>query len=114
MIAVIFEFTPREGRFPDYMKVVDTLRDDLAKADGFISLERFESITNKGKFLSLQFWRDEEAVRKWRNLQKHREAQKKGRAEIFASYRLRIAKVTRDYTNDLRSEAPRDSIEVHG
>jgi heme-degrading monooxygenase HmoA len=114
MIAVIFEFTPREGRFPDYMKVVDKLRDDLAKADGFISLERFESITNKGKFLSLQFWRDEEAVRKWRNLQKHREAQKKGRAEIFASYRLRIAKVTRDYTNDLRSEAPRDSIEVHG
>ena len=79
MIAVIFEFIPAEGRFPDYMAIVDTLRDDLAKADGFISLERFESITTKGKFLSLQFWRDEEAVRKWRNLQKHREAQKKGR-----------------------------------
>src|SRR5262245_62549707 len=73
MIAVIFEFTPAEGRFPEYMKIVDTLREDLAKADGFISLERFESITNPGKFVSLQFWRDEESVRKWRNLQKHRE-----------------------------------------
>jgi len=114
MIAVIFEFTPAEGRFPDYMAIVDTLREDLAKAEGFIGLERFESITTKGKFLSLQFWRDEEAVRKWRNLQKHREAQKKGRAGIFASYRLRIATVERDYTNDSRREAPKDSREIHG
>ena len=114
MIAVIFEFTPVEGRFPEYMKVVDTLREDLAKAEGFISLERFESITSKGKFLSLQFWRDEESVRKWRNLQKHREAQKKGRASIFASYRLRIAGVLRDYAMDEREQAPRDSVEIHG
>ncbi|MGE5640035.1 MAG: antibiotic biosynthesis monooxygenase family protein [Clostridia bacterium] len=114
MVAVIFEFTPAEGKFPDYMRLVDTLREDLAKADGFISLERFESITNKGKFVSLQFWRDEEALRKWRNLQKHREAQKQGRASIFASYRLRIAEVTRDYTMTERSQAPRDSIEAHG
>jgi heme-degrading monooxygenase HmoA len=114
MIAVIFEFTPAEGKFPDYMRLVDTLREDLAKADGFISLERFESITNKGKFVSLQFWRDEEALKKWRNLQKHREAQKQGRASIFASYRLRIAEVTRDYTMTERSQAPRDSVEVHG
>jgi len=64
MIAVIFEFTPAEGRFPDYMAIVDTLREDLARADGFISLERFESITNKGKFVSLQFWRDEQSVSK--------------------------------------------------
>ena len=114
MIAVIFEFTPAEGKFPDYMRLVDTLREDLAKADGFISLERFESITNKGKFVSLQFWRDEEALKKWRNLQKHREAQKQGRASIFASYRLRIAEVSRDYTMTERSQAPRDSVEVHG
>ena len=114
MIAVIFEFTPAEGRFPEYMKLVDTLREDLAKAEGFISLERFESITNKGKFVSLQFWRDEESVRKWRNLQKHREAQRKGRAGIFASYRLRIAQVTRDYTLDERAQAPKDSVEIHG
>jgi heme-degrading monooxygenase HmoA len=114
MIAVIFEFTPAEGRFPDYMALVDTLREDLAKADGFISLERFESITNKGKFVSLQFWRDEEAVRKWRNLQKHREAQKQGRGGIFESYRLRIAQVLRDYTMDQRAQAPGDSVKVHG
>jgi heme-degrading monooxygenase HmoA len=114
MIAVIFEFTPAEGRFPEYMKLVDTLREDLAKAEGFISLERFESITTKGKFVSLQFWRDEESVRKWRNLQKHREAQKKGRAGIFKSYRLRIAQVTRDYTLDERAQAPKDSVEIHG
>jgi heme-degrading monooxygenase HmoA len=114
MIAVIFEFTPKEGLFADYMKIVDTLREDLAKADGFIALERFESVTTKGKYLSLQFWRDEEAVRKWRNLQKHREAQKKGRAEIFKHYRLRIASVLRDYEMDKRAQAPKDSVAIHG
>ena len=114
MIAVIFEFTPAEGRFPDYMALVETLRQDLAEAEGFISLERFESITTPGKFVSLQFWRDDECVRKWRILQKHREAQKKGRGGIFKSYRLRIASVVRDYEMDKRAQAPKDSIEVHG
>ena len=114
MVAVIFEFTPAEGKFPDYMRLVDTLREDLAKADGFVSLERFESITIKGKFVSLQFWRDEAALTKWRNLQKHREAQKQGRGSIFASYRLRIAEVSRDYTMSDRKQAPRDSVEAHG
>jgi heme-degrading monooxygenase HmoA len=114
MIAVIFVFTPAQGRFPDYMAIVDTLREDLAKAEGFITLERFESITTKGKFLSLQFWRDEECVRKWRNLQKHREAQKKGRATIFKGYRLRIASVIRDYEMDKRDQAPKDSVAIHG
>ncbi len=114
MIAVIFEFTPAEGRFPEYMDLVAGLKADLEKADGFISLERFESITTAGKFVSLQFWRDEEAVGKWRNLQKHRAAQAKGRAGIFASYRLRIARVLRDYTMDERREAPADSVKVHG
>ena len=114
MIAVIFEFTPREGRFPEYMELVGQLKPELDKAEGFISLERFESITTKGKFLSLQFWQDEESVKKWRTLQKHREAQKKGRAGIFASYRLRIAGVIRDYTRDERAQAPADSVAVHG
>jgi heme-degrading monooxygenase HmoA len=113
-IAVIFEFTPVEGRFPDYLQLVGELKADLDRAEGFISLERFESITTKGKFVSLQFWRDEESIRKWRNVQKHREAQKKGRADIFASYRLRIAKVERDYSNESRREAPNDSREIHG
>jgi len=113
MIAVIFEFTPAEGRFPEYMELVGELKKDLDKAEGFISLERFESITTPGKFVSLQFWRDEEAVRKWRNVQKHREAQKKGRAGIFSSYRLRIAQVLRDYTMDERGQAPEDSLSFH-
>lgn len=114
MIAVIFEFTPAEGRFPEYMQLVEGLKADLAKAEGFISLERFESITTRGKFVSLQFWRDEESVRKWRNLQRHRAAQKQGRERIFASYRLRIASVLRDYTLEDRKEAPPDSVEIHG
>ena len=114
MIAVIFEFTPAEGRFADYMELVGTLKADLDKADGFISLERFESITTKGKFVSLQFWRDEEAVRKWRNVQQHREAQAKGRGGVFSSYRLRIASVIRDYEMDKREQAPADSRKVHG
>ena len=114
MIAVIFEFTPIEGRFADYKALAEGLADDVNRAEGFISIERFESISNKGKFVSLSFWRDEEAVRNWRNVQKHREAQKKGRGSIFKSYRLRIAEVRRDYTMDERAQAPADSVKVHG
>jgi heme-degrading monooxygenase HmoA len=115
VITVIFEFTPHEGKFQDYMRIVDTLREDLAKADGFIQLERFESISNKGKFLSLQYWRDEESVNKWRNLQKHREAQKQGRASVFKDYRITICSVLRDYRMDRqRDQVPQDSLKVHG
>jgi heme-degrading monooxygenase HmoA len=114
VIAVIFEFTPAPGRFPDYMALVAQLKPELEKAEGFVSLERFESITTPGKYVSLQYWKDEESVRKWRNLQKHREAQKQGRGGIFASYRLRIAGVTRDYTMDERAQAPSDSVAAHG
>jgi heme-degrading monooxygenase HmoA len=114
MIAVIFEFTPAPGRFPDYMELAGQLKPELDKAEGFISLERFESITTPGKFVSLQFWRDDESVAKWRNVQKHREAQKKGRGGILASYRLRIAGVIRDYSLDGRAQAPADSVAAHG
>jgi heme-degrading monooxygenase HmoA len=114
VIAVIFEFTPKPGKFGDYMKHVESLKADLARAEGFISLERFESITSKGKFLSLQFWKDEESVRKWRNLENHRAAQKEGRKSIFAGYRLRIASVIRDYEMDKRAQVPEDSRKVHG
>ena len=114
MIAVIFEFTPIEGRFADYKALAEGLADDVRNFDGFISIERFESITNKGKFVSLSFWRDEEAVRNWRNLQKHREAQRQGRGGIFKSYRLRVATVMRDYSMDERAHAPDDSVKVHG
>lgn len=114
MIAVIFEFTPAEGRFPEYMDLVAQLKPELEKAEGFISIERFQSITSPGKYVSVQFWRDDECVRKWRNLGQHREAQKKGRAGIFASYRLRIASVLRDYTMESRAQVPADSVAVHG
>ncbi len=114
MIAVIFEFTAADGRFTDYQQLAEGLGEEVRKSDGFISLERFESITSKGKFLSLQFWRDEESVRKWRNLQKHREAQAKGRGGIFSEYRLRVCNVLRDYTMRTRGEAPPDSVSLHG
>lgn len=114
MIAVIFEFTPAEGRTQDYFDLVAQLKPELEKAEGFVSLERFESITTPGKFVSLQYWRDEQCVAKWRNVQLHRQAQAKGRGGIFAGYRLRIATVNRDYTMDDRTQAPRDSVAAHG
>lgn len=114
MIAVIFEFTPAEGHFTDYKALAEGLADDVAKFDGFISIERFQSISDPKRFVSLSFWRDEEAVKRWRNVQKHREAQKKGRGGIFSAYRLRVCQVLRDYTMDKRADAPRDSVAVHG
>ena len=114
MIAVIFEFTPADGRTQDYFDLVAQLKPELEKAEGFVSIERFESLTTKGKFVSLQFWRDEESVRKWRNVTLHRQAQAKGRAGIFKEYRLRVASVVRDYTREERAQAPKDSVAVHG
>jgi heme-degrading monooxygenase HmoA len=114
MIAVIFEFTPAEGRRQDYLDLAAALRPELDRTEGFISIERFESITSPGRFVSLSFWRDEVAVRKWRNLQQHREAQAKGRGGIFSAYRLRVAQVIRDYGMDERRQAPADSLAAHG
>jgi heme-degrading monooxygenase HmoA len=114
VIAVIFEVWPTEGKAVEYFDLAAALRTDLEAIDGFISIERFESLTTKGKYLSLSFWRDEEAVRIWRNLEKHREAQAKGRTGIFADYRLRVAFVVRDYGMQDRSNAPGDSRERHG
>jgi heme-degrading monooxygenase HmoA len=114
MIAVIFEFTPAEGRRQDYLDLAAALRPELDRTEGFISIERFESITSPGRFVSLSFWRDEVAVRKWRNLQQHREAQAKGRGGILSAYRLRVAQVIRDYGMDERRQAPADSLAAHG
>jgi heme-degrading monooxygenase HmoA len=114
MIAVIFELTPAPGRKQDYLDLAAGLADELKAFDGFISIERFESISNPGRFVSLSFWRDEDAVRRWRNVEKHREAQASGRGGIFERYRLRVAQVTRDYTLDERAQAPADSRKVHG
>jgi heme-degrading monooxygenase HmoA len=114
MIAVIFEFTAAEGRFADYKQLAEGLGEEVRKFDGFISIERFQSISDPARFVSLSFWRDEEAVRRWRNLQKHREAQAKGRGSIFSAYRLRVCEVLRDYTKDSRDQAPKDSVAAHG
>jgi heme-degrading monooxygenase HmoA len=114
VIAVIFEFTAAEGRFPDYKALAEGLSDEVRNVDGFLSIERFQSISDPKRFVSLSFWRDEEAVRTWRNLQKHREAQAKGRGGIFSEYRLRVCTVLRDYTMRSRGEAPPDSVALHG
>jgi heme-degrading monooxygenase HmoA len=113
MLAVIFEVTPAPGRREEYLDLAARLRPELEKIDGFISVERFASLTNENKLLSLSFWRDEEAVRRWRNLAGHREAQARGRSGVFADYRLRIASVVRDYGMTDRAEAPQDSRSVH-
>ncbi|MBL9034647.1 MAG: antibiotic biosynthesis monooxygenase [Rhodospirillaceae bacterium] len=114
MIAVIFEVWPEQSRRQDYFEIAAELRPLLAQIDGFISLERFESLSEPGKVLSLSFWRDEAAVAQWRQLAEHRDAQAKGRAGIFKSYRLRVAGVLRDYGMDSRDQAPTDSRATHG
>jgi heme-degrading monooxygenase HmoA len=113
VIAVIFEVQPAEGRAAEYFDIAASLRTELAKLDGFISIERFESVTTPGKFVSLSFWRDEAAVAAWRNVEGHRMAQARGRAGIFADYRIRVASVMRDYSLAGRDEAPADSREAH-
>jgi heme-degrading monooxygenase HmoA len=113
MIAVIFEVWPASGRKEDYLDIAAGLRPELEKMDGFISVERFQSLTDPSKLLSLSFWRDEEAVRAWRNELHHRESQAAGRGGVFADYRLRVASVMRDYGLKERGEAPGDSRAFH-
>jgi heme-degrading monooxygenase HmoA len=113
MIAVIFEVVPREGEGQAYLNAAASLRPLLERIAGFISIERFESLSQPGKLLSLSFWRDEEAVREWRNLEAHRRVQARGREQIFADYRLRVAQVLRDYGLNEREQAPEDSRKVH-
>lgn len=114
MLAVIFEVEPYAAKKKDYLDLAANLRPTLEEFDGFISIERFESLTQPGKMLSLSFWRDEEAIREWRNVEKHREAQRAGRTGIFKDYRLRIANVVRDYGMNERTAAPQDSKIAYG
>ena len=113
MIAVIFEVIPAEGRKDEYLGIAMDLKPLLAQVDGFISIERFESLTQPGKILSLSIWRDEAAVKQWRNLPAHRDAQAAGRAGVFKDYRLRVASVIRDYGMHARDEVPADSLAIH-
>lgn len=114
MIAVIFEVWPADGRKEAYLDLAAELKPLLERIDGFISVERFQSIAEPGKLLSLSFFRDENAIRQWRTLAEHRRAQARGRAQLFSDYRLRIAGVIRDYGKRERTEAPSDSRESHG
>ncbi|HSI02729.1 MAG TPA: antibiotic biosynthesis monooxygenase [Reyranella sp.] len=109
MIAVIFEVWPADGRKQAYLDIAASLRPELEQIDGFISIERFQSLIDDSKLLSLSFWRDEAAVQAWRNVEPHRQAQKKGREGVFRDYRLRVASVLRDYGMTERAEAPADS-----
>lgn len=114
MIAVIFEVKLARGKRGTYLDIAAELRPLLDEIDGFIAIERFASLSDSEKILSLSFWRDEDAVRQWRNIEAHRVAQIKGRHGMFADYRLRIASVIRDYGLKDRAEAPDDSKSVHG
>jgi len=113
MIAVIFELEPKPQRTEDYFAIALELGSLLEEIDGFISIERFESVSSPGKYLSLSFWRDETAITQWRNLKTHRSAQLKGRASIFQHYRLRVATIIRDYSLCDRENVPKDSQGFH-
>jgi len=108
MIAVIFEVKPKCTEKDHYLKIASGLKMLLENQDGFISIERFQSLTREGKILSLSFWRDEASITKWRNMIEHRTGQKNGKEHLFESYRIRVAKVVRDYTESDRDEAPSD------
>ena len=112
-IAVIFEVELAAGRSDAYLRMASELKPLLAQMDGFVSVERFESLTTPGKLLSLSIWRDEEAINNWRNTFEHREAQRAGRGGMFADYRLRVAHVAREYGMNEREQAPEDSRAMH-
>jgi len=113
MIAVIFESWPAPGKVETYIAMGAALGSHLAKVDGFISIERFRSVTDPGKLVALSFWRDEASVEAWRKLEVHRLVQRESRKSIFTDYRLRVASVIRDYGMFEREQAPADSLTAH-
>jgi heme-degrading monooxygenase HmoA len=114
MIAVIFEVQPTDEGRPEYLERAAELGPQLSEVDGFISIERFVSLTDERRVLSLSFWRDEQAIAEWRQREDHRDAQGAGRDHIFHDYRLRIAEIVRDYGLHDRKQAPADSRQLHG
>ncbi len=114
MIAVIFEVEPKSDKKNDYLELAASMRKLVDQIDGFISVERFQSLTNPEKLLSLSFFRDEAALNEWRQLTAHRNAQRTGREDYFSDYRLRVASIIRDYGMNEREEAPQDSLMAHG
>lgn len=114
MIAIIFEVIPKEGRKQAYLDIAAEMRPLVHEMEGFLGVERFQSLTNPEKLLSISFFEDEAAVARWRQLAAHRSAQSRGRGGLFADYRIRVAHVLRDYTQTDRDEAPADSVALHG
>tara|TARA_R110000787_G_scaffold45552_1_gene111243 strand:- start:18256 stop:18624 length:369 start_codon:yes stop_codon:yes gene_type:complete len=112
VIAVIFEVTPTAEGKPQYLETAAELKQYLSSIKGFISVERFQSLTDSNKILSLSFWDDEQSIQEWRNLSAHRAAQQAGREQLFADYRIRVAGVIRDYSIENRAEAPADSQHI--
>ena len=114
MIAIIFELMPADGQKDAYLDIAATMRPMVEQVEGFISVERFQSLTNPDKLLSISFFEDEDAVHRWRKLAAHRNAQSKGRTGVFSDYRLRVCHVMRDYGMFDREQAPEDSVKAHG
>ena len=113
MVTVIFEVIPKEEGRTEYLAIAAKLRAHLDDMPGFISIERFQSLTDPEKVLSLSFWEDEASVTRWRNLEEHRTAQARGRGSLFRDYRIRVGSITRDYSMSARGQAPQDSRRVH-
>ena len=113
MIAVIFEVTPKDGARAEYLDLAAEMRPLVEQIDGFVSVERFESLTTPGKLLSVSVFRDEAALDEWRRMTRHRAMQSHGRHRLFADYRLRVTSVIRDYGLSDRAEAPKDSRALH-
>ena len=114
MIAIIFEVFPKKGKVEEYLDIAARMRPMVENVEGFISVERFRSISNPDKLLSISYFVDEAAVARWRNLSEHRTAQSKGRSDIFDDYRIKVLSVIRDYGMDDREQAPTDSLKFHG
>jgi len=112
MIAVFFEVQPKPGHVQSYLDIAASLRPELEQINGFISVERFQSLTHEGKYLSVSFFRDEEALTEWRQLQPHKVAQQTGRNNLFEDYRIRVASVIRDYSMFDRAQAPMSGRDI--
>lgn len=112
MFAVIFEVKPKDEGRQEYLNIAALLRDFLEEQKGFISIERFQSLVDEKKVLSLSFWATEPDIANWRNQLDHRKGQQKGKDELFESYRIRVAEVVRDYSDSARIQAPADSVDA--
>jgi len=112
MFVVIFEIQPKPGREQEYLELAASLRPEVEQMEGFVSVERFSSLATPGKLVSISFWRDEEAVKRWREHTRHHLAQLSGRAQIFTDYRITVAEIERQYGMFERGQAPQKMPEA--